>query len=521
MGFKLKGAPYDKSNMNIAVYKKDLTDGSIGKSNHTGIIVQSGISPEEEQHVIAHEKVHQEQQAKGDLDYDKDNFYWKGKTYPRANLNEHNEQLPWEKEAYKASEKSRNKESEEMGSTKFKLKEYRGNNKPFSQMTSRGLIGASMNDTDGYSQSDYGSSMYDDGASEGEAGSNYTRKEKRILRKSNRCVKGVDGGDFCETSGGDDSSTRKSKGSRNQKNYLVEDKLNKTTTKDAVNLSYGHGGISTPSVTPEFGLGNKDMKRLKKFINTMDEDQKITNTKNKGRKGTEAAAKSTPLKENATTNDIAANEQKVKQKYLNQKGANKYNTSSKTFDKNFEQAEKNTVGSEKTISRYKKVTKKKNAQALSKGRDFTKDKFKKSVTTKRGTNTGRVDKKGNDSLSPRDKSLGNLITGTAKTKAKLIGKGNKTKSFKLENTEGSGKAVSAKKLIRKNNRFTKQVKGRAMKADDQTKSSRTENRKMNQRKNANQNINQGSLNPTETSRKTSAFNRARFRKTKSMAASSL
>ena len=163
MGFKLKGAPYDKSNMNIAVYKKDLTDGSIGKSNHTGIIVQSGISPEEEQHVIAHEKVHQVQQAKGDLDYDKENFYWKGKTYPRANLNEHNEQLPWEKEAYKASEKSRNKESEEMGSTKFKLNGHRGNNKPFSQMTSRGLIGASMNDTDGYSQPDYGSSMYDDG----------------------------------------------------------------------------------------------------------------------------------------------------------------------------------------------------------------------------------------------------------------------------------------------------------------------------------------------------------------------
>jgi len=165
MGFKLKGAPYDKSNMNIAVYKKDLTDGSIGKSNHTGIIVQSGISPEEEQHVIAHEKVHQEQQAKGDLDYDKENFYWKGKTYPRATLNEHNEELPWEKEAYKASEKSRNKESKDMGSTKFKLNGHRGNSKPFSQMTDRGLIGASMDDTSGYNQPDYGSSMYDDGAS--------------------------------------------------------------------------------------------------------------------------------------------------------------------------------------------------------------------------------------------------------------------------------------------------------------------------------------------------------------------
>ena len=132
--------------MNIAVYKKDLTDGSIGKSNHTGIIVQSGISPEEEQNVIAHEKVHQKQQANGDLDYDQQNFYWKGKTYPRENLNEHNENLPWEKEAYKASEQSRKKQTE-MGSTKFKLKGYRGNNKPFKHMAERGLIGASI-DTD-------------------------------------------------------------------------------------------------------------------------------------------------------------------------------------------------------------------------------------------------------------------------------------------------------------------------------------------------------------------------------------
>ncbi len=503
MGFKLKGAPYDKSNMNIAVYKKDLTDGSVGKSNHTGIIVQSGISPEEEQHVIAHEKVHQEQQAKGDLDYDKDNFYWKGKTYPRANLNEHNEQLPWEKEAYKASKKSRNKESEEMGSTKFKLNGHRGNNKPFSQMTSRGLIGASMNDTN----ADYGSSMYDDGAS------------------AEMC--GPDGGLNCDISAKDKSADkgkttrkislkRKPKGDGDKKNYLVEDKLNKTTTKNAVNLSYGHGGISTPSVTPEFGLGNKDIKRLKKFINTKDEDQKITNTKNKGRKGTEAAAKSTPLKKNATKKDIVANEQKVKQKYLNQKGANKYNTSSKTFDKNFEQAEKNTVGSEKTLSRYKKVTKKKNAQALSKGRDFKNDKFKKSVTTKRGNDTGKV----GNSLNPRDKNFGKSLTGTTKTKAKLIGKGNKTKSFKLEGTEGSGKAVGKDKLERKNDRFTKQVRGRIRNTtgvDKETKSSRTENRKMNQRKNANQGLNQGSLTPTETSRKTSGFNRARTPKAKSVA----
>ena len=93
-----------------------------------------------------------------------------------------------------------------------------------------------------------------------------------------------------------------------------------------------------------------------------------------------------------------------------------------------------------------KVTKKKNAQALSKGRDFKNDKFKKSVTTKRGNDTGKV----GNSLNPRDKNFGKSLTGTTKTKAKLIGKGNKTKSFKLEGTEGSGKAVGKDKLERKN-----------------------------------------------------------------------
>lgn len=231
MGFKLKGAPYDKSNMNIAVYKKDLTDGSIGKSNHTGIIVQSGISPEEEQHVIAHEKVHQDQQAKGELDYDKENFYWKGKTYPRENLNEHNEELPWEKEAYKASKESRNKEAKEMGSTKFKLKGHRGNNKPFKHMTERNLIGASMDDTSGYNQPDYGSSMYDDGAS------------------AETC--GPDGGDECDAFSNKGKpkkiKTPTTKVSKDSKYKLRQsqvdvEKTTKGTNVQEVGISKGKGG---------------------------------------------------------------------------------------------------------------------------------------------------------------------------------------------------------------------------------------------------------------------------------------
>ena len=46
-----------------------------------------------------------------------------------------------------------------------------------------------------------------------------------------------------------------------------------------------------------------------------------------------------------------------------------------------------------------------------------------------------------------------------------------------------------------------------MAADKETKSSRTENRKMNQRKKANQGFNQGSSNPEVTKSKQSKFNK--------------
>lgn len=148
MGFKQKTAPYDKDNMNIAVYRKDLGDGSAAKSNHTGIILQTGISPIEEEAAIAHEKVHQYQQRSGDLDYDKENFYWKGKTYPRENLNEHNEKLPWEVDAYKVSNKLlKGEQKNNTMAKKFTLRNGEGNGASFNDLTSKGLMGASL-DTD-------------------------------------------------------------------------------------------------------------------------------------------------------------------------------------------------------------------------------------------------------------------------------------------------------------------------------------------------------------------------------------
>ncbi len=100
MAFKMKGAPYAEDN--IPIYYVNMRDGAIGKANNNGtIIVEDGCSKEQEDDVIAHEKIHIEQMRRGDLDYDDNYVYWKGKKYPRATMAEGAKNLPWEAEAYR------------------------------------------------------------------------------------------------------------------------------------------------------------------------------------------------------------------------------------------------------------------------------------------------------------------------------------------------------------------------------------------------------------------------------------
>ena len=59
--------------------------------------------PKQIDEVISHESVHIDQMKRGDLDYDDNNVYWKGKKYSRAQMKEGAKNLPWEAEAYKRS----------------------------------------------------------------------------------------------------------------------------------------------------------------------------------------------------------------------------------------------------------------------------------------------------------------------------------------------------------------------------------------------------------------------------------
>jgi len=102
MAFKLTNPPYNMDR--TPVYHVDMEDGVMGKANNNGtIIINKNVKPEDEQDVVNHEMVHIDQMRRGDLDYDDNYVYWKGKKYSRATMKEGAKNLPWEAEAYRKS----------------------------------------------------------------------------------------------------------------------------------------------------------------------------------------------------------------------------------------------------------------------------------------------------------------------------------------------------------------------------------------------------------------------------------
>ena len=102
MAFKLTNPPYKIDN--TPVYHVDMEEGVLGKANNNGtIILNKDLEPHQIPEVVAHEKVHIDQMRRGDLDYDDDYVYWKGKKYSRAQMKEGAKNLPWEAEAYRKS----------------------------------------------------------------------------------------------------------------------------------------------------------------------------------------------------------------------------------------------------------------------------------------------------------------------------------------------------------------------------------------------------------------------------------
>ena len=85
------------------IIQKDLGKDIIAEANKDGTIYLDkdiDLDSKEAKEAITHEKEHIEQFKNGDLDYTDDYVIWKGKKYPRKNMNEGSKQLPWEKDAY-------------------------------------------------------------------------------------------------------------------------------------------------------------------------------------------------------------------------------------------------------------------------------------------------------------------------------------------------------------------------------------------------------------------------------------
>jgi hypothetical protein len=102
MAFKMRMGKLSMDN--TPIYQVDLDGDVMGEAHNNGsILVDKNLSSEVREDAIRHEKVHLDQMKRGDLAYDDDKVYWKGKEYPREKMEEGNRNLPWEQEAWKAN----------------------------------------------------------------------------------------------------------------------------------------------------------------------------------------------------------------------------------------------------------------------------------------------------------------------------------------------------------------------------------------------------------------------------------
>jgi hypothetical protein len=122
----------------VPVFKVPMEDGVLGKANNDKSS-NSGFSIHINQNVnntsalksvVEHESHHIDQMVRGDLAYDDNNVYWKGKKYSREKMDEGNHDLPWEKEVYNKTKQKK---------MAFKLRDGAGKQSPFNNLTKRGL----------------------------------------------------------------------------------------------------------------------------------------------------------------------------------------------------------------------------------------------------------------------------------------------------------------------------------------------------------------------------------------------
>ena len=101
MKFTIK--PFYESNPASVVNVPMDDERELGRIEKSGtILVNKDITDHKKlANVINHENIHIDQLKRGDLDWDDNNVYWKGKKFKRSSMKEGSPVLAWEKEAYK------------------------------------------------------------------------------------------------------------------------------------------------------------------------------------------------------------------------------------------------------------------------------------------------------------------------------------------------------------------------------------------------------------------------------------
>jgi hypothetical protein len=101
MAFKIK--PFYTLD-NASIVHMPMEKNVMGRADKKGnILLNKDLkNPKQIEDTINHEQVHIDQMKNGELHYDNQAVYFKGKKYLRKEFNESNRNLPWEKPAYKA-----------------------------------------------------------------------------------------------------------------------------------------------------------------------------------------------------------------------------------------------------------------------------------------------------------------------------------------------------------------------------------------------------------------------------------
>ncbi len=101
MAFKIK--PFYTIN-NTPITHMPMEDNVMGRADKKGNILlnKDMKNPKDIKDTINHEQVHIDQMKRGELYYDEQAVYFKGKKYLRKEFDESNKKLPWEAPAYKA-----------------------------------------------------------------------------------------------------------------------------------------------------------------------------------------------------------------------------------------------------------------------------------------------------------------------------------------------------------------------------------------------------------------------------------